>query len=126
MLRNFLKPADELALMLDQASLSYEREVMFDPKPSPGESRKRRLWRFDFAFSGKVAVEVDGGTWARQGARKCPVCGQVPSGRHSGGRGFEKDCEKLNAAVLLGWRVLRVTPAMIQSGEAIRLVRRIL
>jgi len=39
-----------------------------------------------------LAVEVDGGTWT--------------GGRHTRGAGFEADCEKLNAAVIAGFRVL--------------------
>ena len=48
-----------------------------------------RLWRFDFAFpSVKLAVEVDGQ-------------------RHRTFAGIRSDCEKLNEAARLGWRVLR-------------------
>lgn len=65
-----------------------------------------RRWRFDFAWPERmVAVEVEGGTYVR--------------GRHSRGAGFAADCEKYNTAVLLGWRVLRVTPDQITSGQAI-------
>ena len=63
-----------------------------------------RKWRFDRAWPAKVggiAVEVDGGVHA--------------GGRHTRGRGFEADLEKLNAAVLLGWTVFRFTPQMIQE-----------
>jgi very-short-patch-repair endonuclease len=52
-----------------------------------------------------LAVEVEGGSWI--------------AGRHVRARGFEADCEKYNAAVLLGWRILRFTTAMIESGAAI-------
>ena len=77
-----------------------------------------RRWRFDFAWdlayppTGKVAVEVDGGSFV--------------SGRHTRGAGFEKDIEKLNEAALRGWIVLRVTPAMIEDGRAIALIKRAL
>jgi len=57
-----------------------------------------RKWRFDFAFpTQKVAVEIEGGVWApgRMG--------------HSTGTGIQRDCEKYNEAVVLGWRVLRYT-----------------
>ena len=57
------------------------------------ESRK---WRFDFAWpERKVAVEIDGGTYS--------------GGRHVRGKGYEGDCNKLNAAVMAGWVVLRFT-----------------
>jgi very-short-patch-repair endonuclease len=49
-----------------------------------------RRWRFDFAWpSIKLAVEIDG------------------RGRHHTVAGFRADCEKINEAIKLGWRVLR-------------------
>ena len=69
-----------------------------------------RRWRFDFAWiDHKLAVEVEGATWAR--------------GRHTRGGGFEADCEKYNAAVLLGWRVLRFTGGMVEDGRAIKTIK---
>ena len=57
----------------------------------------QRKWRFDWAWpQDRIAIEQDGGAWTR--------------GRHVTGAGFVKDMEKLNAAVLAGWRVFRVTP----------------
>ena len=41
------------------------------------------------------------------------------SGRHTRGSGFEADCVKYAEAMLLGYRVLRVTPAMIADGRAV-------
>jgi very-short-patch-repair endonuclease len=65
-----------------------------------------RRWRFDRAWPDKmVALEIDGGVWT--------------NGRHSRGVGYTNDCRKLNEAVLLGWRVLRVTGPMVKSGEAL-------
>lgn len=56
-----------------------------------------RKWRFDFAWPDqKVALEVEGGVFS--------------GGRHVRGVGFKKDCEKYNAAVVDGWRVLRYVP----------------
>jgi len=61
-----------------------------------------RKWRFDYAFPAyKVAIEVDGGVYT--------------GGRHSGGKGQVNDMEKLNAAAVLGWRVLRYTPDQFAS-----------
>jgi hypothetical protein len=63
-----------------------------------------RRWRFDFAWPSKlVAVEIHGGLWT--------------GGRHSGGRGQLGDMEKMNAAQMLGWRVLQYTPQ--QLGQAL-------
>ena len=66
-----------------------------------------RRWRFDFAWPDrKLAVEVDGGVWTR--------------GRHTRGAGVERDNEKFARAAIDGWRVVRVTPGQIRSGQAIR------
>lgn len=79
-----------------------------------------RKWRFDLAWPGyrsptiltMVSVEIDGAVWTQ--------------GRHTRGSGFVKDMEKLNAAAELGWRVFRYSPQMIESGEAIRQLKRVL
>jgi len=64
-----------------------EREYRFHPK---------RLWRFDFAWpESRIAVEAEGGIFV--------------SGRHNRPSGMANDCEKYNAAALLGWKVLRYT-----------------
>lgn len=68
-----------------------------------------RRWRFDFAWPAhKVAVEIDGGTWI--------------AGRHSRGPGYRKDCEKLNEAILLGWKVFKFTSDMVKDGAAINTI----
>lgn len=69
-----------------------------------------RKWRFDWAWPlRKCAIEVEGGAFS--------------GGRHTRGAGFLKDMEKYNAAVLGGWKVLRVTPATLLS-EGPALVKR--
>lgn len=73
--------------------LKPTREYRFHPD---------RRWRFDFAWPAvKVAVEIEGGSWVRGG--------------HNRGVGYQKDCEKYNAATALGWRVFRLTGAMINA-----------
>jgi very-short-patch-repair endonuclease len=55
-----------------------------------------RDWRFDIAIpEHMIAVELDGGTWIQ--------------GRHSRGSGVISDMDKINAATVRGWRVLRYT-----------------
>jgi very-short-patch-repair endonuclease len=61
-----------------------------------------RRWRFDAAFpEKKIGIEIDGGVFI--------------GGRHTRGVGFRKDCEKINAAGLLGWRVFRFLPDQIED-----------
>ena len=63
-----------------------------------------RKWRFDFAYpEKKIAIEIEGGVWT--------------GGAHTRGKHFESDCEKYNAATLLGWRALRFTGGMVERGE---------
>ncbi len=62
-----------------------------------GAVRRRR---FDFALvAARVAIELEGGTFT--------------NGAHVRGKHFASDCEKYNAAVAQGWRVFRLTRAMI-------------
>lgn len=76
---------------------------------------KPRMWRMDFAWPERlVACEVEGGTFLKGG------------GRHNRGASYEGDCLKYSEAAIRGWRVVRVTTQMVQRGEAIQLLRRIL
>lgn len=75
-----------------------------------------RRFRFDYAWPAqRMALEIEGGVFARKGARKCPYCGQIPQGRHAGGQGYVNDCIKYNLATQRGWRVFRVTPKMLHQ-----------
>jgi very-short-patch-repair endonuclease len=72
-----------------------------------------RRWRFDFAWPAqKLALEIDGAVWVQ--------------GRHTRGVGVEADNVKLAAAVIQGWRVLRVTPGQVQKGLAVAWVQQAL
>ena len=89
--------ADNLKTLLRRHNrallIGMEREYLFDSE---------RDWRFDLAWpSLHIAVEVDGATHWR--GRKRGV------GRHSSPEGIAADNEKLNAALIAGWRVYRVT-----------------
>ena len=80
------------------------RELRFHPT---------RRWRWDVALPGsKIAVEVEGGLFVKGG--------------HARGVGIMGDMEKMNEAVLLGWRVLRVTHKQVHDGTALALVKRAL
>ncbi len=92
-----------LAAQLEMAGIQKpEQEWIFHPS---------RKWRFDFAFphlQPPLAIECEGGTWAKS--------------RHTTGKGFEGDLEKYNAAALLGWRVLRFTGDQVRDGRAIEVI----
>lgn len=99
--------------MSSDAEAAFATLVRWHALPAPSTEYRflpPRRWRFDFAWPGsRVAVEVEGGSWV--------------AGRHTRGAGFEADCEKYNTATLAGWRVLRVTPAMIDDGRAMLWLR---
>lgn len=68
-----------------------------------------RRWRFDYAWPDKkIALEQEGGVWIRGG--------------HTTGKGIERDIEKYNEAIRLGWYVVRATPRMIQRGDIFSLL----
>jgi very-short-patch-repair endonuclease len=99
---------EELLLLLIRAEglPEPEREFMF------AKSIGRR-WRLDFAYPEKrIGIEVQGGIYVR--------------GAHSRGTGLERDYEKLNAAQMLGWDVYQFSRKMIESGEAIDIIKRVL
>ena len=80
-----------------------------EPEPEyPFAKHLGRRWRFDFAWPDRwLAVEVDGGAWVPGG------------GRHTRGAGFAADHDKMNRAMLLGWRVLRFTSRHLEDGSAL-------
>lgn len=110
--------------------LLFAEQVRGARLPDPDRDYRfhdKRKWALDFAWPSEVifernqdyptrssdgiAVEIEGGTFV--------------AGRHSRGAGFEKDCEKYAEALILGWRVLRVTGGMVLDGRAIALTRRL-
>jgi hypothetical protein len=75
-----------------------------------------RIWKFDFCWKAQmVAVELEG-------------CIRGKPGRHQRIDGMARDCEKYNAAVCLGWRLLRLTQKCLQEreGEIIDQVKQLL
>lgn len=69
-----------------------------------------RKWRFDLCWRAELlAVEVQGGIHV--------------GGRHVRGAALEAEHEKLNAAAILGYRVLFVQPRQVQSGYLWELVK---
>lgn len=87
-----------LANQLLVLKISFEQEYKFHPK---------RKWRADFHIMGKkILVEVEGGVWS--------------GGRHTRGKGYIGDMEKYNAAVVMGYQVLRFSTEQVKSGLAVQ------
>ena len=92
--------------------LAYFSACGLPPCVTEHKFHPTRKWRFDFAWvdsDSKVALEVDGGVWTR--------------GAHGRGSGIVRDIEKGNAAVMLGWRVLRVQPRDLCMAETVEMIR---
>ena len=76
------------AMLVKHGLSGFVREFRFFPS---------RRWRSDYAWPKySLLVEIDGGVWT--------------GGRHTRGAGFTADQEKLNAAAMLGFYVLRFQP----------------
>jgi very-short-patch-repair endonuclease len=72
-----------------------------------------RQFRYDFAWPDRLlAVEVDGGVWMK--------------GKHARGAGIQRDCEKSVLGWEAGWRVMRVTPELVESGRALQALEAVL
>ena len=97
-----------------EVELQWQMKAAKLPAPTPQyRFAAPRRWTFDFAWPDRMlALEVEGGIWTK--------------GRHTRGKGYEKDCEKYNEAALLGWRLLRVTTSHIKAGTALQVIERAL
>lgn len=71
-----------------------------------------RRWRADFAWpEQRLLVEIEGGLYIKGG------------GRHQRHAGFENDCIKYNAMVVLGYRCLRFTGTQLKNSTAARFIQ---
>lgn len=102
-----------LEVQLEQAGIPFEREVRFAPP---------RRWRFDFAWPARDDLMPDGWT-IHTPAIALEIEGGSFGGGHRRGRAYELDCDKQNAAMMSGWQVYRVTPAMVEDGRALAVIR---
>lgn len=83
---------------LTELGLPWKAEVRF---------HHLRRWRWDFALpEHRIAIEIQGALWA---GRK---------GGHTGGKGMQRDMDKRNAGVMLGWRVLTFSTQDVLRGRA--------
>lgn len=101
-----VKPPKEYKL----TTLERKFQLMLSGMPQPEREYRFhpvRKWRFDFAWPAqKLAVEVDGGAFSKGGhSRAIPQAG---------------DNDKTNAAILLGWRVLKFNTENMKRPMEIR------
>ncbi len=108
MTRIVAQPAEQFLLQVRDAGLPEpEREYLF----AKGIGRK---WRFDFCWpEARLDVEIEGGVFTRGVG-------------HTSVSGIMRDMAKINAAQVLGWRVLRFHARNIDDDEAIPMIRQIL
>jgi hypothetical protein len=107
------KPTPRRASSLEVLMLSHLALAKVERPEVEHRFHPTRHWRFDLAWPArKLAVEIEGGIWKR--------------GRHSRGAGFEADCVKYAHAVILGWRVIRVTGGMVRDGRALAIVEQVM
>jgi very-short-patch-repair endonuclease len=85
---------DELARQLHALGIPFEHQFRWNPN---------RRFKADFRVEGWL-IEVEGGAW---------------NGGHRRGAEANKDCERHNDAMMTGFRTLRFTPHMVETGEAL-------
>ena len=99
---------------LEAAFLFYLRAAGL-PEPVAQYRDKKTFGRgfaWDFAYpEARLLIEVQGGQWAN---------GKTA---HTWGKSFQRDCEKLNAAQLAGWRQLNFCRGMIDAGDVAEIVK---
>ncbi len=97
-----------------EQKLLFQIRAMGLPEPEREyRAIKGRMFRFDFAWlEQRLLVEVNGGNWVR--------------GRHARPLGLKNDYEKLNLAMLAGWRVMQFDGTMIKNGEALDMIAKAL
>ena len=88
---------------------------------------EERGWRFDLAWPSDDSLKFNPCGWCEVAGVAVEVHGGVYSnGRHTRGKNFIADREKMNEARIMGWLVLEVCDEHIDSGQAIEWIRRAL
>lgn len=89
----------------------FDRMIIKHRLPQPIRQFSFHRYRFDFCWPQvKVAVEIDGGTYMKDGG-------------HARGARYKKDCIKNNLAQVEGWVVLRADRTMIDDPQFLKHVR---
>ena len=101
------KRAGEYEMFRRKLAAFTGREIKQEHVFYPG-----RKWRMDFAIVDlKIGIEIEGGAWT--------------NGRHTRVKGFIEDMEKYNAAVTLGWVILRFTPQDLNKITTFETVKKV-
>jgi len=90
-----------LAFQLSDYKIPFQRELKLVPD---------RKFRWDFVVL-TLAVEIQGGTWI--------------SGGHTTGKGYQRDCEKMQLVILEGYTPVFFTTQDVLEGRAIQMIRNI-
>ena len=110
-----LKPGQIIDAVGPVAYIKMELEYYPYPDYEQGARfHLKRKWEFDFAwYDLKIALEYEGAP-----GHNVSKAGKVSKGSgHVNYYGrYTKDCEKYNAAQILGWIVIRATRPLLESG----------
>ena len=90
-----------LAQQLKEKKIEFERERRIIPQ---------RKFKWDFVID-ELAIEVQGGIW--KGSR----------GGHTSGKGYQRDCEKMQLLVLEGYTPVFFTSDDVRKGRAIKWIK---
>jgi hypothetical protein len=98
---------------LERALLTQIKQVGLPAPVTQHVFAPPRKWRWDGCWPDRMlAYEIQGGL--RNG------------GKHVRAEGYQIDCDKANAAVMLNWKCLRFTAPMIEDGSAVKLLEQAL
>lgn len=100
----------------DQCVIKFLEAVHVAGLPMPQFEREfmkgSRNFRFDFCWpERKLAIELQGQA-------------HKPNGWHTNVTGYNRDIEKFGWAAVLGWRLIQITPKMIDRGEVVPLLQK--
>jgi len=103
-MKSIIDHSNLAVLTLKSYGYKFVREHRFHPV---------RRWRFDLAHvESKTAIEIEGGIWTK--------------GRHTRPKGYIKDMEKYNAAIELGWVILRYSTEQMKKTETYEQIGRVI
>ena len=109
------KPVAKAARRFDWADTLLQQIVLVGLPAPVRDYRFDQTRRFlmDLAWPHVlISCEVDGGEWTQ--------------GKHSRGLGMQSNCEKLNLALLAGWKPYRFTGSQVESGYALGIMEKAL